>query len=204
MNDLAEPEVNSPEWITQKLRRFNISSLAHTFDAFYPDANTKQAASVLRSLSNGELNKQFILIYGTVGCGKTHLIEATILNWAEHGIYTRYQTFSEMARTLKAQLGKGGDHYESMFNRYSQVKHLVVDDFGMGTTESRFEISDLEDIIDLRYRKRYYPGNEMVTILASNKDIKDLPTRVVSRFFDQEYGTVLYMGDRDYRRRSKQ
>jgi hypothetical protein len=71
----------------------------------------------------------------------------------------------------------------------------------MGTTESRFEISDLEDIIDLRYRKRYYPECDLVTILATNKDIKELPDRVVSRFYDPEFGVVLYMGDKDYRRR---
>ena len=71
----------------------------------------------------------------------------------------------------------------------------------MGTTESRFEVSDLEDIIDLRYRKRFYPTYDLVTILATNKDIKDLPDMVASRFYDSEFGIVLYMGAEDYRRR---
>jgi len=182
------------------LGMFNISSLSNTFENFREDANTKAALVVLRSLSNGGSHKQFVLLYGITGCGKTHLIEATIINWAKRGIFSRYATFSDIARKLKTELRKGGEFYDLQFNKYLNTKILIVDDFGMGTTESRFEISDLEDIIDQRYRKRHYPGCELVTILATNKDIKELPDRIISRFYEPEYGVVLYMGDKDYRR----
>lgn len=200
--EAVEPERGSPEWVASKLRAFNISSLDHTFEAFKVNGDTKQAVSVMKALSDGELKKQFVLLYGTTGCGKTHLIEATIINWAKHGIRASYLTFSEMARNLKTAIRQGGDYYDVRFSAYQNVKRLIVDDFGMGTTESRFEISDLEDIIDSRYRKRYYPDCDLVTILATNKDIKELPDRVVSRFYDPEFGVVLYMGDKDYRRRA--
>jgi DNA replication protein DnaC len=199
-----EPEElkpNSPEWIRERLRRFNISSLNHTFEKFKVDANTKEAWDTMKSLSEGKLNKQFVLLYGTTGCGKTHLIESTIINWTKHELFSRYMTFSEIARNLKSALRQGGEFYEQLFSRYKDATRLIVDDFGSGTTESRFEISDLEDIIDLRYRRRYYPDCDLTTILATNKDVRDLPDRVVSRFFDPEFGAVLYMGSRDYRRR---
>jgi len=192
----------SPEWVAKKLRLFNISSLNHTFESFKVDANTKEAMATMKALSDGELVKQFVLLYGITGCGKTHLIEATIINWARHKIRSYYMTFSEMARRLKAALRQGGEFYDIQFSSYRDAQRLIVDDFGSGTTESRFEISDLEDIIDLRYRKRYYPDCDLVTILATNKDIKELPDRVVSRFYDPEFGIVLYMGDKDYRRRA--
>lgn len=197
-----EIKEGSPEWVSQKLRAFNISSLNHTFENFKLDGNNKEAGAILKSLSDGECNKKFVLLYGTTGCGKTHLIEATIINWAKHNVRAYYMTFSEMARKLKTALRQGGGYYDTQFNVYRDTKRLIVDDFGMGTTESRFEISDLEDIIDLRYRKRYYPDCDLVTILATNKDIKELPDRVVSRFYDPEFGVVLYMGDKDYRRRA--
>jgi len=199
----SEPVKGSPEWVTQKLRLFNISSLSHTFEEFKSDTNTAEVLKTLKELSEGKINKQFILIYGITGCGKTHLIEATIINWAKHGIHAYYQTFSELARMLKTSLRQGGDFYDSQFKRLCDSEKLIVDDYGMGTTESRFEISDLEDIIDKRYRKRYHPGCNLVTILATNKDIKELPERVVSRFYDAEFGIVLYMGDKDYRRRKE-
>ena len=200
----AEPGEGSPEWVTKKLRMFNISSLNHTFENFKADSQTKEAVMTLKALSNAELKKQFVLLYGTAGCGKTHLIEATIINWARQNIWSSYLTFSEMARQLKTELRKGGDFYDLRFEDFCNGKRLIIDDFGMGTTESRFEISDLEDIIDKRYRRRYYPDCDLVTILATNKDIKELPDRITSRFFDPEFGVVLYMGDKDYRRRGKQ
>jgi len=183
------------------LRVLGISSLDHTFDNFKVDSNTKKAAETMRAFAEGTINKQFILLYGTVGCGKTHLIEALIIGWAKRNIRSRYMTFSDITRRLKAALRSGGDFYEDQFNAYRDTKRLIVDDFGSGTTESRFEISDLEDIIDFRYRRRYCPDCDLVTVLATNKDISELPDRVVSRFYDPEFGTVLYMGDKDYRRR---
>lgn len=193
---------NSPSWVAQKLKEFNISSLNHTFENFRISRDNEMAASIMKALSIGESKQQFILLWGTTGCGKTHLIEAAIINWAKHGVRAYYMTFSEIARKLKNALRQGGDFYEAQFNAYRDAKRLVVDDFGSGTTESRFEISDLEDIIDMRYRKRYYPDCDLVTILATNKDIKELPDRVVSRFYDPEFGVVLYLGDKDYRRRA--
>ncbi len=199
--EIVEPQKDSPEWVAKKLRMLGVSSLNHTFDSFKVSADTKKAVETMRALSEGTLNKQFVLLYGTVGCGKTHLIEATIIAWAKRNILAWYLTFSDIARSLKTALRQGGDFYEVQFNAYRDAKLLIVDDFGSGTTESRFEISDIEDIIDQRYRKRYYPDCDLVTILATNKDIKDLPDRVVSRFCDPEFGAVIYMGDKDYRRR---
>lgn len=190
-----------PYSLADKLSRFHISSLEHTFENFKTLENTKGAAVLLKAISSGKSNKQFILLYGKTGSGKTHLIEATIIAWAKQGIFARYYTFSEIARSLKNALRNGGEHYDKLFNRYCETERLIVDDIGMGTTESRFEISDLEDIIDQRYRKRYYPDLNLVTIIATNKDVKELPDRVVSRFCEQEFGAVLYMGDKDYRRR---
>ncbi|MDD4876425.1 MAG: ATP-binding protein [Dehalococcoidales bacterium] len=197
----TEIKEGSSEWVAQKLRAFNISSLNHTFGSFKMNGDNKEALATMKALSDGELKKQFVLLYGTTGCGKTHLIEATIINWAKRNIRSYYMTFSEMTRKLKTALRQGGEYYDEQFKSLRDRKILIVDDFGMGTTESKFEISDLEDIIDLRYRKRYYPDCDLVTILATNKDIKELPDRVVSRFYDPEFGVVLYMGDKDYRRR---
>lgn len=197
----SEPEESQDEILIKNLKRFNISTLEHTFANFKATAKTKPAVETLKAVARGESDKKFILLYGTAGCGKTHLIEATIIEWATYGANTYYLTFSEIARRLKSMLGKGGDFYDVLFKSYCDVKRLIVDDYGMGTTESRYEISALEDIIDMRYRRRFYPMVEQVTIMASNKDIKELPDRVTSRFYDPDFGAVFFLGDVDYRRR---
>jgi len=185
--------------MTLKLEKFGISSLAHTFDNFKVTAGTQTAYSLMKSITK-DSDIKFILLYGLTGTGKTHLIEALIIEWAKLGIFSRYQTFSDIMRYLKSGI-KTPELYEERFKRLAGMERLIIDDYGMGTMESRFEISDLEDIIDLRYRKRYYPDNKMVTILSSNKDIKELPDRIVSRFYDPEFGRVIHTGDMDYRKR---
>lgn len=193
--------VSSEDVVWEKLKRFGISSLEHTFENFKVRAETQEAMETLKAVSAGGSSLQFVLLNGITGCGKTHLIEATIIEWAKRGLRTRYYTFSDIARDLKRALREHAGKYEVLFNSYSNVQRLIVDDIGMGTTESRFEISDLEDIIDLRYRKRYYPDLNLVTIIATNKDLRELSERVISRFYDPEFGKVLNLGDKDYRRR---
>ena len=96
-----EPDTND---IAHKLKRFNISSLDHTFENFKASNDTVEAAGLLKKVSNGESPEQFILIYGTTGCGKTHLIEATVIGWVNRGLMTRYFTFSDIAMMLKSAL----------------------------------------------------------------------------------------------------
>lgn len=205
-NYLKETEMDKigSNSIEQTLKRLNISSLEHTFEKYKTNQGNIEAVKTMKSLSSGESKLKFVLLYGKTGSGKTHLIEALIIDMARYSKHTRYFTFSEIARILKRQLRLGGDYYETVFKSYCDMSYLIIDDFGMGTTESRFEISDLEDIIDIRYRRRNYPscqGN--FTILATNKDLKELPDRVLSRFYDPEYGAVVFTGEKDYRRRGK-
>ncbi len=199
----SSPDEESEETELQKagrlLRSFNISSLNHTFDRFSVTPDTKQAYEILKDIASGKSDRKLVLLYGVTGSGKTHLVEATILAMAERKMFARYYTFSEIARSLKVGLSEG--NYSELFKAYCEAKILIVDDIGSGTTESRFEISDLEDIVDFRYRRRFYPDVHYITILATNKDIKKLSERIVSRCYDPEVGVVICTGDKDYRRR---
>ena len=187
--------------VMDKLSQFNISSLDHTFENFKRVKGTAEALDVFRNLAGGKSDRKFILCFGITGSGKTHLIEATIIAWAKRGIFARYNTMSEILRRLKSSFAqRHTPPYEEIFKGICETPRLIIDDYGMGLTETRWEISELEDIINERYHKRYYEDGK-VTILASNKDIKELPDRVVSRFYDPEFGVVIFMEAKDYRRR---
>jgi len=189
------------EVIVDKLSRFNISSLDHTFENFRRLKGTREAVDIFSNLANGETDKKFVLCFGITGSGKTHLIEATIIAWAKRGIFARYNTMSEILRRLKSRFNRQeGYSYEEAFKSLCNTPRLIIDDYGMGSTETKWEVSELEDIINERYHKRYYDDGK-VTILASNKDIKELPGRVLSRFYDPEFGAVIFMEAKDYRRR---
>ena len=184
-----------------KLSRFNISSLNHTFENFRGLKGTQEAFNVFSNLASRKSDKKFILCFGVTGSGKTHLIEATIIAWAKQGIFARYNTMSEILRRLKSSFNQRHiPTYDEVFKSICGTPRLIIDDYGMGSTETRWEVSELEDIINERYHKRYYDDGK-VTILASNKDIKGLPDRVVSRFYDPDFGVVVFMEAGDYRRR---
>jgi len=191
----------APEDTKDKLSRFNLSSLNHTFENFRQVKGTLGAFNVFHNLAGGKSDKKFILCFGVTGSGKTHLIEATIIAWAKQGIFARYNTMSEILRRLKSSFRQGHiPPYEEVFKKICETPKLIIDDYGMGSTETRWEVSELEDIINERYHKRYYNDGK-ITILASNKDIKGLPDRVVSRFYGPEFGAVVFMEAGDYRRR---
>lgn len=196
----SESEKTPEQKLTENLTRFNISSLEHTFEKFRINQENKKAVETLKKIASGESHLKFILLYGKTGSGKTHLIEATIIEWARKGKPSRYNTFSDIVRRLKSGIGSSGQ-YDIYFKQYCDLSRLIVDDFGMGTQETKFEIADLEDIIDIRYRKRFYPDFEQVTIMGTNKDPNTLPERVLSRFCDPEVGILLSTGNIDYRRR---
>ena len=197
----SEPEEETEETAEDKLRRFNISSFDHTFENFRRAKGTPEALNIFRNLAGGKSDRKFILCFGIEGSGKTHLIEATIIAWAQQGIFARYNTMSEIIRRLKSSFNQRSIlPYEQVFKSICDTPNLIIDDYGMGSTETRWEVSELEDIINERYHKRYYDDGK-ITILASNKDIKDLPRRVVSRFYDPEFGVVVFMKAGDYRRR---
>jgi len=178
----------------------NVSTLAHNFEAFTKVPGTEKAHDAMYKLATGQSDKKFILLYGVTGSGKTHLIEATLIAWAKQGIVVHYFTMSQIMRNLKQGIGTG--FYNETFKNLCETPRLVVDDIGMGSIESRFEIADLEDIIGERYHKRYLM-EPIVTIAATNKDIRELPERIVSRFYDPEFGAVIKLGTTDYRRRKQ-
>ena len=183
-----------------KLERLNISSLSHTLESFDKVKGTEEAYRTFSELAEGNLGKKFVLCYGTTGCGKTRLIEGLLVAWARRGIWCRYQTFSQLMRHLKQAMRAGSmPPYDAVFERICGRERLIVDDVGMGTIGSDWEMAELEDIINERYQLRFRNDGK-VTILATNRDIKELPDRIVSRFYDPEVGVIVFISAGDYRK----
>jgi DNA replication protein DnaC len=197
--NMIEPSGGAGETMVEKLERFGLSSLEHTFANFKPVPGTEEAVKLMKEIAEGESDRKFVLLYGTTGCGKTYLIEAVIITWLKKNIPTGYQTLSQMVRYLKRAFQAGSiPPYDVLFEQICKRNRLVLDDVGMGTIESKWEIAVLEDIINERYHRRYYPDGK-ITILATNKDIIELPDRIVSRFYDPEFGAVVHIKAGDYR-----
>ncbi len=181
--------------------RLNVSSLEHTFDNYKVLRGNRNAYDTMVKLAKGDIKKKFIFLYGVVGCGKTHLIEALLIEWAKQEIVGRYETMSQIMRRLKSSMRMSPmPMYDVYFKQYCEARILVIDDYGAGVQETAYEIADIEDIINERYQRRYRDDGK-ITIMATNKDIKEIPNRVLDRFYESEFGIVVFNEASSYRRK---
>lgn len=198
-SDISECEPIETDW--EKARKFNISTITHTLESFDRVKGADVMYDTILSVANGKSDRKFVFLYGTTGNGKTFLLEALIIAWAKQGVWSYYQTNSQMIRRLKSGMRHDAiPNYEGIFNNLCKTDRLIIDDVGMGTVEGNWELTTLEDIINERYQKRYYP-TPTITIMATNKDITEIPDRISSRFYDPEFGVVVRNEADDYRRR---
>ncbi len=180
------------------MKAAGLSTLDHTFENFdQHQKGTEKAYRATLALGIGTTDKPFLLIYGGVGNGKTHLIEATIIALGKRGIFAQYWTSAAMADFLKEGI-KSEHGHPNVADRIEQLCHsrvLVLDDLGVeyGTD---WQWSNLEMIIDYRYRFKN------ITIVVTNMDIEELQVkseRILSRFSDQEVSQLVLNKGEDYR-----
>ena len=184
---------------------FGISSFRHTFATFEVLPGTEGVYKAFKNLADGTTDKPFLLIYGGVGNGKTHLLEATAIRLGERGIGSRLWVVPDFLAYLKRLMrDSSSEDIDVVIERYQAGGALLLDDYGMeyGTL---WEESVMERIIAGRYRSR------AVTVITTNKDLdqvdnngrRAIPERIVSRFFDPDMGVVVLNKAGDYRRRAK-
>ena len=90
---------SGPALITAEAMRLN--SLVNTFESFQLLPGTENAFFAFKALADGEHDLPFLLCYGGVGNGKTHLLEATIRGLNHRGVLCRYYTVADILRLLK-------------------------------------------------------------------------------------------------------
>jgi DNA replication protein DnaC len=174
--------------------------MSHTFDNFKHVPGTGDAYRAFLTLATQPKAKPFLLCYGGVGNGKTYLAEALILKMWEKRIFTRLYTYSQIINTLKQAMQPASmmPPTSVLIDRFINAERLVVDDAGMGGSDTAYGWGVLEEIIVGRYREK------RLTVLTTNLNVTDehqFPTRIYSRFCDPEVGVVVLNKGGDYRRK---
>ncbi len=188
-------EEKTPAQRRDELRSsLGISSWDNTFNTWKVSAGSQKAFSTIEALSSGKTPWQMVLCYGGVGCGKTHLCEATAIALYQRGIFCRVLVFAKVIRTLKQSMQKDATtSYDALLDRLCRCGHLIIDDVGAGMMGSEWEFSNLEEIVVSRYR------DNLFTLLTTNLDEKQLPERIISRFKDPDRGRLVLNKAGDYR-----
>jgi len=190
----AEPELTLEEKRGRLRKSLGISSFDNTFENFKPVSGAKEALVAFKALAEGKTKIPLLLCYGGVGSGKTHLCEATAITLYKRGIFCRIVTMARIMRALKECMRPDAQTaYDELIERYCCCGHLIVDDVGMGGSGSEWEYGQLDEIVVARYHERLF------TIMTTNRDLSELPERVVSRFKDPDFGRVVLNEGGDFR-----
>lgn len=145
-------------------------------------------------------HKPMLLVCGGLGNGKTYLCEALAIALYRKGERCPVNLWSELRRQLLQAMHRpkpGKMDYDDLFESIRRRERLIIDDIGMGSKGTDWEVAEIEDIINYRYRERLF------TVLTTNRTLEELPERVVSRFFDPEVSEVVINEGKDYRVRNK-
>lgn len=174
-----------------------------TFENFLPVKGTENAFRAAKRIASLDTTWKLLLIYGTWGNGKTHLLEAIVLAMWDSGDTVKIRTFPDFVAGLKATFNRSKDpeHIGRTFNglieSLCKMPYLLLDDVGAAGSFTDFSLEQLERIILARYR------DNLFTVITTNLNYDKLPKFVTSRFSDSEKARKVFNGAPDYRPEKK-
>ena len=186
----------SPEAIRRAL---GVSSLESTFDNFKPVKGAEDVLDAAKAISTLETEWKLLLIIGTWGNGKTHLLEAIALKLWETGVDIKIETFPDFVAGLKGTFDKSRDpdaagmSFNDRMAKLCSAPYLLLDDVGAAGSFTPFSLEQLERILLARYRA------DLFTVITTNLDKKELPSFVISRFNDAIKSRMVLNKAADYR-----
>lgn len=159
-----------------------------SFNAEIPGVKKAYTASWRIAEDLGDVN--WLLIYGGVGNGKTHLLNSIANRVMDRGIPTRLVMMADLMAELRMSME---DHKaDQRLDELKKVPFLIIDELGLelGTD---WEKSRIEELFASRW------ANARHTVVATNRDITELPQRLQSRFRDKHFGKAIINEAPDYR-----
>ena len=187
-NRYCDCELGQSRQRTEWLRSSGVPTARQneTLAAFTSRPGTAEAlAAAQEAASAGTL--RWLLLYGGVGNGKTHLANGIAMASIEAGKRARVVNSLVLLSDLRAVSGTPAQSLH--LRELATIPLLVVDDLIWATDlEARW----LEEVLQRRYM------DKRPLVATTNRDLKELPAPLVSRFW--ELGRAVLNKGGDYRR----
>ena len=178
-------------------RHLGISSIKATFDNFILRTGSESAYKSAKLLAELRTTWKLLLIYGSWGNGKTHLIEAIALALWGRGSSASVRNFPSFIERLKSTFDRvkapGDNTFIDIMGGICSTPYLLLDDVGAAGSFTPFALAQLERIILARYRDNAF------TVITTNLDQSEIPPFIISRFSDTEKGRMVLNTSTDYR-----
>jgi len=175
-----------------RLSLYESRDCKQTFETFVPGRNPQVVLAYhLAKEFSKDLTTGWLLLSGTKGVGKTHLMMA-ILNAQPEHISTLFQTVPDLLDMLRS--GYQHKDYDELLSLCRSVRLLALDDLGV-EKQSDWAIEKLFQIINHRYQAK------LSTVFSTNVPILQLEPRISSRLRDDDLVTSCNLYAPDYRSR---
>jgi len=133
----------------------------------------------------------WLLIYGGVGNGKTHLCNAITKTVLARGCEVRMIAAADMFAEIKA--GMDNKNSEEVIRKFKDVFVLVIDDLGV-EYGSQWTEATFDEIMTSRF------ATAKPTVVTTNRDIAELSGRLRSRFGDKVMSRIVHNSALDFRK----
>ena len=167
-----------------------------TFDNFLLMPGSRDAFNAAKAWVDPKAKFLWLLIYGGVGNGKSHLCNAALDVLLRRGVKAKLVTASQLLAQLRTAMS---DHTtDAVMAEYQTILDLIVDDLGAGMKHpgepaSEWEWARVEELLVARYERM------LPTMVVTNLDWSQLPERLASRFDDREMARRIENTAPDYR-----
>ena len=170
---------------------------SRTFETFKVSAGTKAAydacvkfCDTFTSESNG------LLLIGSYGCGKTHLVASIIHRMAFKGVAGLFVVVPDLMAKIRASFGAEENKAEKIMNAAKKAEILVLDDLG-AENATDWVTEQLYLIINYRYE------HMLPTIITTNCKGQELEKKLGRRTLSRiaEMTTPIQIQAEDYRMR---
>lgn len=153
-----------------------VTGRTQTFENFDADVRgVKKAYKIAWNIAEGIGDVRWFIVYGGVGNGKTHLLNAIANRVMERGVATRLVMMAELLAELRTMIET--HEVDFKLREYKEIPYLLIDEYGL-ELGSDWEKEKIEELFAARWNHARH------TIVATNRDIEELPERIQSRFKD--------------------
>lgn len=165
-------------------------TIRQTFDNFRSIPGTEKALKAAKALASGEAKFIWLLLYGRPGNGKTHLCNAILKEVRARGIAVKMILAADLFSLLREAIEQ--KQTDAMLRRFKEIFFLVIDDYGV-EYGSEWESAKFDELMTSRF------ATAKPTVIATNKELTDLPDRIQSRFTDKVMARAVHNSAGDYR-----
>lgn len=163
-----------------------------TFETFNPDVPGVRAAYT-RCMEYARGPQGWLFLFGSFGCGKTHLAAAIANEAVKRELETIWTVVPDLLDYLRSTFGPSSEvAYDQRFEHVRNVPLLVLDDLGTESATA-WAREKLFQIINHRYNSR------LPTVVTSNQDLDRLDPRIRSRLNDVALCYPLLIAASDFR-----